>query len=57
VIKYSTETPKIQKKKRVNTLRYNNLSLQKGSRKFLIGGSYELLLEAGYLDYLWLVTT
>jgi hypothetical protein len=36
---------------------YNNPSLLKGFKRFLIGGSSELLLEARHLDNLWLVTT
>ena len=38
------------KKKRVETLRYNNISSLKGFIRFLTGDLYKLLLEARHLD-------
>ena len=43
-VEYSTEILKIQKK-RVITLRYDNLSLLKGFERFITCGSCELILE------------
>lgn len=41
------------KKKRVSTQRHNNLTLLKGSKRFLTRSSCGLPLEAKHLDYLW----
>ena len=46
-IKY--KTPESQKKK-TSTKRYNNRSLLKGFKIFLIDGSFELPLETGHLN-------
>jgi len=51
-IEYSIETPKIQKKKRVSTLRYINSSLLKEFKRFITASSCELSLENEYLDNL-----
>jgi len=49
--KHSIKTSKTLKKKiKACTLKYNNLSLLKGFRRFFIGSLCGLSLEIGHLD-------
>jgi hypothetical protein len=52
---HNIKTPKTQKK-RVSTLKYNNLSLLKEFMIFFTDGSCGLPLEVGHLDDLWFAT-